>query len=176
MVSAHIHHVMYMDVTRGEVTSPIGPLRPTLSRHAVAPTPYDAAFVGLRTEWVVYGRPAAEVLRAEIAGAKNGDPLAPVTVIVPSNHVGVAARRLLASGRIGSVCGQGKGVAAVTFLTVYRLGELLGGSPLGRGRSPSRVHPGHRGGIPERTRRTAGRVPPGRHPPGHRDGARLGLP
>lgn len=137
MVSVHIHHVMYMVVTRGEVTSPIGPLRPTLSRHAVAPTPYDAAFVGLRTEWVVYGRPAAEVLRAEIAGAKNGDPLAPVTVIVPSNHVGVAARRLLASGRIGSVCGQGKGVAAVTFLTVYRLGELLGAPRLAaEGRRP----------------------------------------
>ena len=110
---------------------------PSWVDHAVAPTPYDAAFVGLRTEWVVYGRPAAEILRAEIAGAKNGDPLAPVTVIVPSNHVGVAARRLLASGRIGSVCGQGKGVAAVTFLTVYRLGELLGAPRLAaEGRRP----------------------------------------
>ncbi len=93
--------------------------------------------MGLRTEWVAYGRPAAEAFRAEIADAKGGDPLAPVTVIVPSNHVGVAARRLLASGRLGSVCEQGVGVAAVTFLTVYRLGELLGAPQLAAaGRRP----------------------------------------
>ena len=57
--------------------------------------------MGLRTEWVAYGRPAAEALAAEIADAKGGDPLAPVTVVVPSNHVGVGTRRLLASGRLG---------------------------------------------------------------------------
>jgi hypothetical protein len=86
--------------------------------------------VGLHTEWVAYGRPAAQVLRREIADAKGGDPLAPVSVIVPSNHVGVASRRLLASGALGPVCDQGAGIAAVTFLTVYRLGELLGASKL----------------------------------------------
>jgi ATP-dependent helicase/nuclease subunit B len=99
--------------------------------------PLDSALVGLRTEWVAYGRPAAETLRGEIADAKGGDPLAPVTVIVPSNHVGVAARRLLASGKLGPVCDQGTGVAAVTFLTVYRLGELLGAARLAAdGRRP----------------------------------------
>jgi RecB family exonuclease len=76
-------------------------------------------------------------LRSEIGDAKHGDPLAPVTVIVPSNHVGVAARRLLASGRLGPVCPQGAGIAAVTFLTVYRLGELLGAPRLAaEGRRP----------------------------------------
>ena len=39
-----------------------------------------------------YGR-LLERLRAAIADAKDGDPLAPVGVVVPSNHVGVTARR-----------------------------------------------------------------------------------
>jgi hypothetical protein len=40
---------------------------------------------------VHYGRPAAERLHAVVASAKGGDPLTPVTVVVPSNGVGVAA-------------------------------------------------------------------------------------
>ena len=64
-----------------------------------------------------YGPPAHGALGAVIGRHKAGDPLQPVTVIVPSNHVGVAARRAL--GRAG-------GIAAVTFLTPYRLAELLG--------------------------------------------------
>lgn len=88
-------------------------------------------------EWVRYGRPAAEALRASLAVAKGDDPLAPATVVVPSNHVGVAARRLLASGAAGAVCERGTGLAAVTFLTVYRLAELLGASTLAAaGRRP----------------------------------------
>jgi ATP-dependent helicase/nuclease subunit B len=73
-----------------------------------------------------YGRPALQALRRAVAAAKRGDPLAPVTVIVPANHVGVTARRALAGGSLGSVSDGGAGVAAVTFLTVYRLAELLG--------------------------------------------------
>ena len=73
-----------------------------------------------------YGRPALQALRRSVAAAKRGDPLAPVTVIVPANHVGVTARRALAGGSLGSVSDGGAGVAAVTFLTVYRLAELLG--------------------------------------------------
>jgi ATP-dependent helicase/nuclease subunit B len=64
-----------------------------------------------------YGPPAHGALAAAIARHKAGDPLRPVAVIVPSNHVGIAARRAL--GRAG-------GIAAVTFLTPYRLAELLG--------------------------------------------------
>ena len=60
-----------------------------------------------------YGRAAAEALRAEIARAKEGSPLAPVTVIVPDNSVGVAARRLLASGELGPVSSAGAGVVGV---------------------------------------------------------------
>ena len=73
-----------------------------------------------------YGRPALERLRASVAAAKGSDPLAPVGVVVPSNHVGVTARRVLASGGLGP--GTRAGVAAVTFLTAYRLAE--------RGRDP----------------------------------------
>lgn len=93
--------------------------------------------MALTVEWVGYGRPAAHALRSSVAAVKGGEPLAPVTVVVPSNHVGVAARRLLASGAIGPVCGRGTGLAAVTFLTVYRLAELLGAPGLaGAGRRP----------------------------------------
>jgi len=49
----------------------------------------------------------------------------------------VATRRLLASGALGPVCDRGIGVTAVSFLTVYRLAELLGSSRLaGAGRRP----------------------------------------
>ncbi|HEX7135058.1 MAG TPA: hypothetical protein VF228_20970, partial [Iamia sp.] len=86
---------------------------------------------------VPYGRPALAALREAVATAKAGDPLAPVTVIVPSNHVGVTARRLLASDALGPVTAVGRGVAAVDFLTVYRLAELLGAATLaGRGLRP----------------------------------------
>ena len=84
-----------------------------------------------------YGRPALEALARAVAAAKRGDPLAPVTVIVPANHVGVTARRALASGSLGRLSDGGSGVAAVTFLTVYRLAELLGAARLAaEGRRP----------------------------------------
>jgi hypothetical protein len=93
--------------------------------------------VGIDTRWVRYGRAAAEELRASISLAKGDEPLSPVTIAVPSNYVGVATRRLLASGALGSVCGRGIGVAAVSFVTVYRLAELLGSAQLaGSGRRP----------------------------------------
>jgi hypothetical protein len=80
--------------------------------------------------WVSYGRDAAVALRDAVASAKAGEPLAPVTVVVPSNHVGVASRRLLSSGSLGPIAGAGIGLAAVTFLTTYRLAELLGAGAL----------------------------------------------
>lgn len=93
--------------------------------------------VAVRVEWVRYGREGAEGLRAAIAAIKGGEPLAPVTVIVSSNHVGVATRRLLASGALGPVSSRGVGLAAVTFATPYRLAELLGAPVLAAaGRRP----------------------------------------
>jgi len=76
-------------------------------------------------------------LRSAISAAKGADPLAPVSVVVSSNYVGVATRRLLGSGRLGPVCDRGIGLAAVSFLTVYRMAELLGSARLaGAGRRP----------------------------------------
>jgi ATP-dependent helicase/nuclease subunit B len=84
-----------------------------------------------------YGKPALRALQHAVIVAKGGHALAPVTVIVPANHVGVTARRALASGRLGAVSESGVGVAAVTFLTVYRLAELLGSARLAAsGRRP----------------------------------------
>lgn len=86
--------------------------------------------MALRLTWTSYGRAAGVALARAVAEAKKGDPLAPVTVVVPSNHVGVGARRLLASGALGAVSEVGSGVAAVSFLTIYRLAELLGARSL----------------------------------------------
>ena len=84
-----------------------------------------------------YGRPALAALRDAVTAAKAGEALAPVTVVVPSNLVGVTARRLLAGGALGPVAGGASGVAAVGFLTTYRLAELLGSAALAAaGRRP----------------------------------------
>jgi ATP-dependent helicase/nuclease subunit B len=79
---------------------------------------------------VPYGPEASRALHAAVVAAKAGDPLAPVTVVVPTNYVGVAARRLLGSGALGRVTADGDGVAGVTFLTGFRLAELLGAPKL----------------------------------------------
>jgi RecB family exonuclease len=84
-----------------------------------------------------HGRPAAEALRERVAEAKADDPLAPVTVLVPTNYVGVSIRRLLATGALGPVTTRGAGIAGLTLLTVYRLAELLGAPGLAAaGRRP----------------------------------------
>ena len=64
-----------------------------------------------------YGSAAHDTLAAAIDRLKSRAALRPVAVLVPSNHVGIAARRAL---------GHRGGIAAVTFLTPYRLAELLG--------------------------------------------------
>lgn len=65
-----------------------------------------------------YGRAALDELAATVQAAQEGDKLAPVTVIVANNGVGIAARRALAR--------NGPGVAGVTFTTVSRLAEQFG--------------------------------------------------
>src|SRR5215212_7729464 len=91
--------------------------------------PRTLAQVGVRAEAVAYGEPAVERLAERVREAKGGDPLAGVTVIVPSNYVAVAARRALAA-RPG-------GIANVTFLTLHRLAERLGAPTLAvAGRRP----------------------------------------
>jgi len=84
-----------------------------------------------------YGRPTATRLRERLSAAKADDPLYPVTVLVPTNYVGVSTRRLLASEELGAVTAHGGGIAGLTLLTVYRLAELLGAPALAAaGRRP----------------------------------------
>ena len=82
--------------------------------------------------WVSYGLEAAEMLRSHISAVKGTEPMAPVTVIVPSNQVGVSIRRQLAAGNLGPLHAGtvGTGLIAVDFLTPYRLAELLGAARL----------------------------------------------
>ena len=71
---------------------------------------------------------AHAALASAVAAAKQGEPLRPVTVLVPTNAAGVMARRRL--GRDG-------GVAAVDVITLYRMAEQLAGPALrAEGRLP----------------------------------------
>ena len=73
-----------------------------------------------------FGQVATEMLRVTIGAAKAGDPLAPVTVIVPSNYAGLSLRRVLGKG----------GLVNVRFLVMARLAELLGAPSLVGDRVP----------------------------------------
>ncbi|HAY68123.1 MAG TPA: hypothetical protein DCY82_07530, partial [Acidimicrobiaceae bacterium] len=86
---------------------------------AVTPVVYVVA-VGTNIVVSEYGRAASAALARAIVDAKAGVALAPVTVIVPSNFAGLAARRMLGSGDLGVA-----GVANVNFVTPFRLAELL---------------------------------------------------
>jgi len=81
--------------------------------------------MGTTLHVTAYGRPAAELLAAGIRDIKKDDPLRRVTVVVPTNSVGVAIRRALGRGDLKAT-DHGTGVVGMTFLTVYRLAELLG--------------------------------------------------
>jgi RecB family exonuclease len=84
--------------------------------------------MSLHLTQVAYGPAALAELRATVDRLKGGDPLRPITIVVPTNAAGVAARRSLA--RHG-------GVVGVRFLTLYRLADLLGGPALAAaGRRP----------------------------------------
>ena len=72
---------------------------------------------------VGYGRPATEALARAIADAQSADPLAPVTVVVSSNFVGLSARRLLGAGTL--VAGDHTGIANVDFVTPFQLAEAV---------------------------------------------------
>src|SRR5260370_38242365 len=85
--------------------------------------PYDPP-VPITVVPTAYGRPASQALRDAVARAKRSDALAPVTVVVPTNSVGVSARRRLASGQLGAVTPIEPGGAGVPFLTAFRLREM----------------------------------------------------
>ncbi|WP_324651546.1 PD-(D/E)XK nuclease family protein [Georgenia sp. H159] len=62
-----------------------------------------------RVRVTAYGRAALEALREEVAAAKAQDPMAPVTVLAPSNVAGIVARRFLAGGLGSGPAGPGTG-------------------------------------------------------------------
>ena len=69
-----------------------------------------------------YGPPATERLGEQITALKKGDPLSPVTVVVPTNIAGLATRRALGA--------QNQGIAAVSFLKLFDLAERLAGQQM----------------------------------------------
>ncbi len=82
-----------------------------------------------------YGRAAHEVLHGLVGTLKDADPLAPVTLLVPTNQCGTFVRRSLASLKSGS---GAEGVAALNVLTVDRLAELVAAPMLvAQGRRPA---------------------------------------
>jgi len=100
--------------------------------------------------WTGYGAAAYEALRGVVGEVKGDDPLAPVSVLVPTHLCGVIARRVLAWG-----VGGRAGVAGLSVLTVDRLAELIAAPALtGRagGRRRTRLLPRRGGGHWPRVR------------------------
>ncbi|HEX6325606.1 MAG TPA: PD-(D/E)XK nuclease family protein [Jiangellaceae bacterium] len=83
--------------------------------------------------WTSYGAPAYAALRDRVSEIKRDDPLAQVTVIVPTQLTGVAVRRALAHGVAGRA-----GVAGLAVITLERLAEQVAAPALvGSGRRPA---------------------------------------
>ncbi|SDP11215.1 PD-(D/E)XK nuclease superfamily protein [Klenkia soli] len=73
-----------------------------------------------------YGQPALHELRRVVRELKGGDPMTPVTILMPNNLAGIVARRFLAHG-----LGDGHhGVAAIFPTTATRLAEQLAAAAL----------------------------------------------
>ena len=80
---------------------------------------------------VPYGPAATFALRDAIVHAKDGDPLAPVTVAVPSNYAGLSLRRSLGLGDLSLSAVSGRdGIVNVSFIVLARVAELLGAPTL----------------------------------------------
>lgn len=86
---------------------------------------------------VPLGAPAVAALAETLRGLKAADPLAPVTVVVPSNYAGLSLRRSLGFGDLAAGAPAGPGLVNVRFLVLLRVAEFLGAPVLAaQGRRP----------------------------------------
>lgn len=84
--------------------------------------------------YTAYSAHALDVLREIVAEVKADDPMAPVTVIVPTNITGTVARRHLARG----LRKADDAIAGIWFTTLPRLAERLAAPDLAaQGRRPA---------------------------------------
>ena len=80
-----------------------------------------------------YGAAVYNALRRAVHEAKAGDPLQLVTIVVPSERIGVAARRALARGDHEHL----PGIAAISIMTLRRIAETRAARALlAEGRRP----------------------------------------
>ena len=99
--------------------------------------------LALRLVLTGHGAPAREALWELIGAVRGGDPLAPVTVAVPSTYAGLSLRRDL--GR------RPGGLVNVRFLSLNRVAELLGAPFLA-------APPGNAGRVPLTATHRAGAI------------------
>src|SRR5438876_522544 len=83
-----------------------------------------------------YGEPALRALADMVDGVKAGNPLAPVTIVVPSALVGVTVRRGLAERGLAGH----RGLVAVDAVALPALAARLGAERLATSDRPP-LHP-----------------------------------
>lgn len=88
----------------------------------------------MRVVTTAYGASALAALGEVVGAAKRADPMAPVTVIVPTNLAGIAARRHLAQGVNGL-----SGIAGIEVSTLARLAERFAAPALAHRRPTTGV-------------------------------------
>jgi ATP-dependent helicase/nuclease subunit B len=86
-----------------------------------------------------YGRRALDPLRDTVRAAKQADPVAPVTVLLPNNIAGVVARRHLATH--GVTDDGPNAIAGLYLATLPRLAEQIASASLAPARPTTiRMH------------------------------------
>ena len=128
-------------------------LSPDASLGAVSGEPYDPPRVAPRRSLLPTGAPPRRRCAARSRAPRQESPLAPVTVVVPGNSVGVA---VAAPARVGRARpGLDRGLRADRRQLPHRVPPgRAARRAAARGRRPAaRVHAGGRGGGPPRARR-----------------------